>query len=140
MVRIGIERAAWIVVAVAAGSVGFLSGRSEQVKATIALLQGEAAVNLTQRIEVLSLLRMDDVPGALTRLESEADGLTTSIVANRGADQRALAYVKTYLSVAPPSASRAQALSAALEGVPTLNPDKCETALRALLLAEGNRR
>jgi hypothetical protein len=135
MARIAIERAAWIVLAVAAGSVGFLSGRSEQIKATIALLQVEAAANLTQRIEVLSLLRMDDVPGAITRLESEADGLTTSIAANRGADQRALAYVKTYLSVAPPSASRARALSAALEGVPTLNPDKCETALKALLLS-----
>ena len=139
MVRIGLSRAAWIsfaiALAVAAGGLGFVAGRSQQIRAMIQILQAEAGGNLTQRVEVLSLLRMGDVSGAITRLESEADILTVNIAANRGADRQALAYVKTYLSVAPPSPARAQRLSPALEGVSTLRLDQCRTALRALLVA-----
>lgn len=112
-----------------------MAGRSQQIRAMIQILQAEAGGNLTQRVEVLSLLRMGDVSGAITRLESEADILTVNIAANRGADRQALAYVKTYLSVAPPSPARAQRLSSALEGVSTLRLDQCRTALRALLVA-----
>lgn len=101
----------------------------------IRTLQVEAAGNLAQRIEALSLLRTGDVPAAILRLESEADLLTRTIAANPGADQRVLAYMKTYLSVAPPSPSRDKALSTALEGVPVLEPSKCNTALKALLLS-----
>lgn len=101
----------------------------------IGLLQTEAAGNLTQRIEVLSLLRMNDAPAAILRLESETDQLAHSIARNPAADQRALAYMKTYLSVAPPSPARAQELNTALEGIPTLAPSQCETALKALLLS-----
>lgn len=78
---------------------------------------------------------MGEVPTAILRLESEADLLTRTIALNPGADQRVLAYVKTYLSVAPPSPSRAKELSTALEGVPVLDPSKCNTALKALLLS-----
>jgi hypothetical protein len=102
----------------------------------IDFLQINAAGNLTQRVEVLSLLRMGDVSGAITQLETEADSLTVSMAANRGADRQALAYVKTYLSVAPPSPARAGRLSPALEGVPILKLDQCNTALRALLASK----
>jgi hypothetical protein len=101
----------------------------------IQALQVEAAGNLTQRIEALSLLRLGDAQGAIAQLESEADTATTSIAQNPGADRRVLTYMKTYLSVAPPSPARAQALSTALEGVPVLEPGKCKTALKALLLS-----
>ena len=101
----------------------------------IKTLQMEAGVNVIQRIETLSLLRMGDVPGAIDRLESEAGTLTVSIAANPGADQHAIAYMKTYLSVAPVSPDRDKALSAALAGVPVLQPGKCNTGLKALLLS-----
>ena len=106
--------AAWILLATVAGGVGFVAGRSRQIEAMIKTLQMEAGVNVIQRIETLSLLRMGDVPGAINRLESEAGTLTVSIAANPGADQHAIAYMKTYLSVAPVSPDRDKALSAAL--------------------------
>jgi hypothetical protein len=53
-----------------------------------------------------------------------------------GADQRALAYVKTYLSVVPPSPARAKELSTASEGVPVLEPGKCKTVCRHTLRTE----
>lgn len=135
MTRTWIGPAVWILVALGAGSFGFLSGRSQQIEATIRMLQIEAAGNLVQRIETLSLLQMGDVDGAIARLESEADGLTVSIASNPGSDQRALAYMKTYLSVVPPSQSRARALEPSLAEVATLGPSQCETALKALLIA-----
>ena len=141
--RIAFGRASWIVmtlvVAAAAGGFGFMWGRGQQIWANIAVLQGDAAGNLTQRVEVLSLLRMGDVSGAITQLERETDSLTVSMAANPGVDRPALAYVKTYLSVAPPSPARAQRLSPALEGVPTLKLEQCRTALRALLVAAQER-
>ena len=143
MMRIAPSRASWVfltpVIAALAGGSGFLWGRGQQIRGTINLLQIEAAGNLNQRIEVLSLLRTGDVSGAITQLESEADNLTVSVAANQGADRQALAYVKTYLSVAPPSPARAQRLSPALEGVPTLRLEQCRTALRALLVATQER-
>jgi hypothetical protein len=135
MARMGIVRMAWILLASAAGVTGYAVGSRRDHQRMISALQLEAAGNLTQRIEVLSLLRMGDVPTAILRLESEADQLTRSIARNPGADQRALAYVKTYLSVVPPSPSRAKELSTALEGVRVLEPSKCDTALKALLLS-----
>lgn len=135
MARTGIGRAAWVLLAIAAGVAGYAAGSRQGHQAAIRALQTEAAGNLTQRIEVLSLLRMGEVPTAVLRLEGEADQLTRTIALNPGADQRALAYVKTYLSVVPPSPSRAKALSTALEGVPVLAPSKCDTALKALLLS-----
>ena len=140
MARIGVRRAAWIgsalALAIAAGSIGFVAGRSQQIRAMIQMLQVEAAGNLTQRVEVLSLLRMGDVSGAITHLESEADVLTVNMAGNRGADRQALAYMKTYLAVVPPSPARAQQLSPALEGVPTLKLEQCRTALKALLASD----
>ena len=137
--RITFPRPAWIVlalvVAAAAGAVGYVAGRNQQHRAMIDLLQINAAGNLTQRVEVLSMLRMGDVPGAITQLETEADSLTVTMAANPGVDRQALAYVKTYLSVAPPSPARAQRLSPALEGVQTLTLDQCQTALKALLVS-----
>jgi hypothetical protein len=82
---------------------------------------------------------MGDVPAAILGLESEADQLTRSIAKNPGADQRVLAYVKTYLSAAPPSPSRTKELSTALDGVPVLDPSQCSTALNAFLLSAKGR-
>jgi hypothetical protein len=135
MVRTAIGRAAWVLLAILAGVGGYAAGSRQEHKATIGALQTEAAGNLIQRIEVLSLLRMGEVATAIPRVESEVDRLTRTIALNPGADKRALAYVKTYLSVAPPSPSRAKELSTALDGVPVLDPGKCNTALRALLLS-----
>jgi hypothetical protein len=135
MASMGSVRAAWIVLAIAAGGTGYAVGSRQGHQRMISALQIEGAGNLTQRIEVLSLLRMGEATTAIVRLESEADQLTRTIALNPSADQRALAYVKTYLSVAPPSPSRAKALSTALEGVPVLEPSKCNTALKALLLS-----
>jgi hypothetical protein len=98
-------------------------------------LQMEAAGNLSQRIETLSLLRMGDASGAIKSLESEADVLTVNIANNLGADRSVLAHMKTYLSVAPPSTEREKALSSALAGVPVLEPGKCSSALKALLFS-----
>jgi hypothetical protein len=47
-------------------------------------------------MEALSLIRVGDVPGAITRLESDADTLTTNMAAHPDADQRPLADMKTY--------------------------------------------
>lgn len=110
---------------------GLLEGREELIH----FLQVEAAGNLTQRIETLSRLRLGDAPAAILQLESEADQLAESIALNSGADRRVLAYFKTYLTVAPPSPARAKALAATLDGVPTLDPSQCKTALQALLLS-----
>jgi len=101
----------------------------------IASLQLEAAGNLSQRIETLSLLRVGNAQGAINRLESEADLLTVTIAKNPDADQRVLSYMKTYLSVAPPSPDRGKKLSPVLAGVPILEPGNCQTGLRELLLS-----
>lgn len=135
MAKAVIKTATWILLAIVAGGVGYVAGGSRQIQATITTLQMEAAADVILRIETLSLLRMGDVPGAINRLESEASELTVNMAKNPGADQHALAYMKTYLSVAPLSPDRDQALSAALAGVPVLEPGKCKTELRALLLS-----
>ena len=127
---------AWGLVAVAAAGAGYLAGNQRGHAATIAALQTEAAGNLSQRVEALSLLRLEDVPAAISRLEAEADKLGRSIAQNPYADQRVLAVLKTYLTVAPPSAARAATLSPALEGVPILEPSQCDTGLKRLLLAK----
>jgi hypothetical protein len=135
MARAGIRTAAWVLLAISVGGVGYLAGSSRQIQASLKMLQTEAGGNLIQRIETLSLLRMGDVPGAINHLESEADWLTVTISKNPGAEQRALAYMKTYLSVAPLTPDRDRAVSAALTGVPVLEPSKCDTGLKALLLS-----
>jgi hypothetical protein len=133
--RTGFRMAAWILLAVATGVGGYAVGRRDGHASLMGFLQMEAAGNLSQRIETLSLLRMGDASGAIKSLESEADVLTVNIANNQGADRSVLAHMKTYLSVAPPSPEREVALSAALAGVPVLEPGKCSTALKSLLLS-----
>ena len=135
MARTAISRAAWILLAIATGVTGLAVGQRQGHQGMIRLLQVEAPGNLTQRIEVLSFLRIGDAPEAINRLESEADTLTRTIALNPSADQRALAFMKTYLSVAPPSASREKQLSSALKGVPVLQPGQCNSGLKALFLS-----
>ncbi len=138
MAKTTLTTAAWISLSVVIGVGGFVFGKGLGFKAVVQRMQLEAAGNLSQRIEVLSMLQMGDVSAAITQLEREADLLTTGIAANPGANTRVLAAVKTYLSVAPPSAARAAALSSALSGVSVLQPRNCATALRALL-ESGNK-
>ena len=133
MARIGTSRMVWVILAIALGLGGYVVGSRQGHQGMIKALQTEATGNLNQRIETLSRLRLGDVPAAITRLESEADLLTQTIALNPGADKRILAAVKTYLSVAPPSAARARILSPILEGVPTLDQSQCDSALSALL-------
>jgi hypothetical protein len=124
-----------VLLVIGTGVSGYAAASRQSRQTMIKTLQVEAAGNLTQRIEALSLLRIGDVPAAIVRLEGEADLLTRTIADNPGADQHVLAYMKTYLSVAAPSPSRAKELATALEGVPVLEPNKCNTALKALLLS-----
>lgn len=119
---------------VLAGAAGYLAGVWRGQSATMEALQREAAGNLTQRIEVLSLLRTGDEPLAITWLEEEADQLTLSIASNRFADRRVLSAAKTYRSVIPPPSSREQELAALFATLPVLDPSQCTTALRKLLL------
>ena len=81
------------------------------------------------------MLRVGNAQGAINRLESESDLLTETIAKNPDADKRVLSYMKTYLSVAPPSPDRDKMLSPALAGVPILEPVNCQTGLRELLLS-----
>ena len=135
MASTGIRIAAWILLALATGLVGFAVGQRRGHQAMIGSLQIEAAGNLNQRIETLSSLRVGNVQAAINRLETEAEVLTVTIANNPGADQRILAYMKTYLSVVPVSPDRAKKLSPVLAGVPVLEPGNCQTGLRALLLS-----
>ena len=88
---------------------------------------------------------MSDAPGAIRSLEAEADQLVKTIAGvkriarNPDRDRDVLAYYKTYLTVAPPSASRAAELALALVGVPLVDPSKCKTALRELLVSSKAR-
>ena len=104
-------------------------------RTAIRMMQAEASGNLAQRIEVLSFLRVGNASEAISRLETEADSLTNTIARNDNADKRALASMKTYLSVAPPSPSREKQLATALAGVPVLAPGQCDSGLNALLLS-----
>jgi hypothetical protein len=135
MARPGFVRTAWLLLAIVMGAGGYAVGSRQGHQSTIRALQTEAAGNLSQRIEILSLLRMNEVTPAVLRLDAEVDQLTRSIALNAGADRRALSYMKTYLSVVPPSAARTKELSAALDGVPVLEPGQCSSALKALLLS-----
>ncbi len=135
MARIGISRIGWTILAIVGAAGGYALGLRQGREELIQSLQIEAGGNLTQRIETLSQLRLGDAPAAILQLESEADQLAQSIALNSGADRRVLAYFKTYLTVAPPSPARAKSLSTALEGVSTLDPSQCKTALQALLLS-----
>jgi hypothetical protein len=133
--RVAIRVAALILFPLITGVVGFAVGQRQDHQAMMRLLQIEASGNLTQRIEALSRLRIGDDSGAISGLETEADSLTVSIAGNPGADQRVLGYMKTYLTVAHPSPAREKRLSQALRDVPVLEPGKCDTALKALLLS-----
>lgn len=84
-------------------------------------------------MEALSLLRLNDVPGAIQQLESELDQLTQSIAQNEGPRKGDLAAAKTYLSLVPPSDARKTLLTPLLEGVPVLRRSECRSALQAPL-------
>lgn len=63
-----------ILVGLAAVVAAFAVGQQQGHAAMITSLQVEAAGNLSQRIETLSLLRIGDTTAAIHRLETEADG------------------------------------------------------------------
>jgi hypothetical protein len=135
MAKTGIRIVAWILLAVITGASGYVLGRWQGHGALMGMLQAEAAGNLVQRIETLSLLRLGNTTAAIAQLESETDTLAVTIANNQGADQRALSLMKTYLSVAPPSPARDKALSGVLAGASVLSPGTCTTALKELVLS-----
>src|SRR5262245_29671919 len=98
----GIKKTAWLFLAVAAAATGYVTGLRQGQIATIAALQTEATGNLTQRLDVLSLIRIGDTAAGVLRLEEEVDHLTLSIAANRSADRRVLINAKAYRTAVPP--------------------------------------
>lgn len=127
----------WLFVALAGIAFGYLAGLRQGQQQTMRMLQAEAAGNLTQRVETLSLLRLGDVSKATAHLEQEADQLTLGIARNQGADRRVLLTAKAYRSIVPAPASRAKDLSAVFDTLPTPKPSDCGSALQLLLKTGG---
>ena len=131
----------WTVLAGLVAASTYLTGVYHGQQRGIQLLQSEAAGNLTQRLEALSLLRMGDTVGAVARLEDEADQLAVSIATNPSADRRVLISAKAYRSVVPPSPARRDELTALFATVPAPQPVDCNSALRRFVFgADGGSR
>jgi hypothetical protein len=133
MARRIVRRVLRLCVVLAAIAFGYLAGLLQGQKQMMRMLQTEAAGNLTQRVETLSLLRLGDVSKAIANLEQEADQLTLGIAGNQGADRRVLLTAKAYRSVVPPPMSRASDLAAVFDPLPTPKPSECGSALQLLL-------
>ena len=126
------SRVQFVVILMVAAA-GYLVGLQRGQSATMRALQVEAAGNLSQRIEVLSLLRTDEPLAAISRLEEEADQLTLTIGANAEADREVLVTAKAYRSAVPPPPSRQAQLAAVFAALPDPQPNKCSSALQKLL-------
>jgi hypothetical protein len=108
----------------------YLAGLYQGQRRGIQMLQAEAAGNLTQRLEALSLLRLGEATAAVAGLEDEADQLALSIATNAAADRRVLISAKAYRSVVPPTAARRDELNALFATLPAPEPAHCDSALR----------
>lgn len=130
----GLVGSRWLVfLVIVSGIGGYAVGSRQWYRWATDMFQLEAKGTLVQKIEELSFLKMGDVDSAVRQLESEADLLTVAVARNPGQNKEVLSYVKTYLSLVPPSEERARVLSSYLEGLPTLKPNQCKTALNALM-------
>ena len=127
--RSGVQLMVILMVAAA----GYLVGLQRGQVATMRALQAEAAGNLSQRIEVLSLLRTDASLAAISRLEEEADQLAVSMGANATPNRDALVQAKAYRSAVPPPPARERELAAVFATVPDPKPSECSSALQKLL-------
>jgi hypothetical protein len=129
----------WIVFAILAAAIGYGAGLHRGQHFMLGEFQATNGAELTRRVEVLSVLRIGETPGAIAILEEEADSLARTIARNkpiaqnRSNDEFALSYFKTYLSAVPPSPLRAKELAFALDGLPLIQPGKCKTNLKLLL-------
>jgi hypothetical protein len=123
----------WLVLAITGIAGAYLAGLRQGQNAATRMLQIEAAGNLTQRIEALSLLRLGETSAAIADLEQQADQLTLGIAANEGAEKRVLLAAKAYRSLAPPPPSRSSELEAVFDTLPTPKPSDCGSALQRLL-------
>ena len=126
-----------LVVAVATST--YLAGLYQGQRRAIQMLQVEAAGNLTQRLEALSLLRLGDSSAAIARLEGEADQLALSIAATAAADRRVLVSAKAYRSVVPPPAARRDELNALFATLPAPEPAHCAASLQRFVFGSRGR-
>jgi len=118
--------------------VGYLVGLRQGTASQMTALHREAAGNLRQRVEALSLLRTGEPSKAINALEEEVDQLVLTISANEGHEEEALLPAKAYRSVVPPPASRAKALEATFTRLPAPKADQCSPALRRLMASGGS--
>lgn len=123
----------WILTMVLAVLAGFAFGNRRASADTLSALQTEAEGNLTQRIEVLSLLRTDSLSRAIQMLEEQTDYLITTIAANPGHNRDALVMAKAYRMAVPPPASRAEELNRVFSQLPVPRREQCLPALRILI-------
>jgi hypothetical protein len=129
----------WIAFAVLCGTIGYGAGLRRGQRWLLGEFQASNQAQLTLRVETLSLLQLGETAHAILSLEGEADGLARTIAGakrlseNLANDQHALSYYKTYLDAVPPSPDRARELAFALEGLPLIQPGKCQNNLKALL-------
>lgn len=125
-----------VLVVAAAVGVGFAAGRLDQNRLLMTTLLIEATGDLTQRIELLSLLRAGDSNQAIRQLENQVDTLVESLAAN-GVERSALAAAKAYRKVVPPPPERREAMAAIFKSVPDVKMEHCATGLRQLLERES---
>lgn len=126
----------WMLLVVAVATSTYVAGLYQGQRRGIQMLQTEAAGNLTQRLEALSLLRLGNSSAAIARLEGEADQLALSIAANAAADRRVLVSAKAYRSVVPPPALRDE-LNALFATLPAPEPAHCAASLQKFVFGSA---
>jgi hypothetical protein len=128
-----VRSVAWTVAVALAALIGFSAGSSRGVERCLEALGTEAAGNLVQRVEALSLIRTGDTPEALSALEAQVDPLALTLAANSGEHNAALLIAKAYRRAVPAQGSTKDALAIVLAGLPTPEPRFCSPALRKLM-------
>lgn len=114
-------------------TIGYAVGNQKGRSTALRMLTIEAGGNLTQRLEVLSLMRSGNPDRAITELEDQVDTLTLTLAANR-VQPKVLSTVKAYRAIIPSHDRRAE-LDAILADVPDLGDADCPSAVRAFLAA-----
>ena len=97
---IGVRRAAWASFAMAAGIAGFAAGEHQQHHLMIGMLQTEAAGNLTQRVETLSLLGSDLTQRGITFSKEGALTESKPLIVPMGARSLKQVYLNLILNAA----------------------------------------
>ena len=129
---------AWTVAVALAALIGFSAGSSRGVGRCLEALGTEAAGNLVQRIEALSLIRTGDTAEALTGLEAQVDHLALTLAASSGQHNAALSIAKAYRQAVPAQGSTSDELAMVLSRLPAPEPRYCSPALRTLMSRLAN--